>query len=99
VRAVQEEAWLRRHLGELTARNEQNRPQPWEISDAPADFIAAKLRGIVGLQLSVDRAEGAWKMAQKRSVEDQRGVIEGLEASGQEVVAAVMRTLLDGAPA
>lgn len=65
----------------LTRLHEGSRDKPWEVSDAPADYIAAQLRGIVGLRLPITRLEGKRKMSQNRSEADRRGVAEGLAAS------------------
>jgi len=43
----------------LTTRHETPRENPWAVGDAPADFIAAQLRGIVGLRIPVTRFEGS----------------------------------------
>jgi transcriptional regulator len=73
----------------LTALHEAGRPQPWAVSDAPADFIASQLKGIVGFRLAIARLEGKWKMSQNRPMPDRVGVIEGLEREGTAEAAAV----------
>jgi transcriptional regulator len=65
----------------LTNRHEKPRASPWAVADAPADFIAAQLRGIVGVRIPVTRFEGKRKMSQNRSVGDRLGVAAGLAAS------------------
>ena len=65
----------------LTRHHESPRATPWEVSDAPDDYIAAQLRGIIGLRLPVTRLEGKVKMSQNQSEADRRGVAEGLAAS------------------
>ena len=65
----------------LTNIREQPRAQPWAVGDAPADFIASQLRGIVGLRLAVTRFEGKRKMSQNRPEADRSGVAAGLAAS------------------
>lgn len=76
----------------LTALHEGERAKPWLVSDAPADYIAAQLRGIVGLRLPITRIEAKKKMSQNRSEADRRGVAQGLAASDrpQERAAAVL---------
>lgn len=74
--------WLDGFVRELTSRHEHTRPQPWAVDDAPADFITALLRGIVGLEVAVTRLEGKRKLSQNRPVEDRHGAIVGLEATG-----------------
>ncbi|ENB9202741.1 FMN-binding negative transcriptional regulator [Serratia marcescens] len=71
-------AWLRRQLIDLTAQQEGRRPAPWRLDDAPANYIAAQLKGIVGIEIAVTRREGKWKMSQNRSADDADGVIAGL---------------------
>lgn len=65
----------------LTNRHEGARAKPWAVSDAPADFIAAQLRGIVGVRIPVARFEGKRKMSQNRPEADRVGVAAGLAAS------------------
>jgi transcriptional regulator len=65
----------------LTNFQEGVRADPWAVSDAPADFVSAQLRGIVGLRLPISRIEGKRKMSQNRSAADRAGVIKGLAES------------------
>jgi transcriptional regulator len=79
-KAVDDQEWLRRHVSELTAQQERSEHRPWATSDAPGSFINAMLRGIVGIQFSITRLEGKWKMNQNRGMEDRQGVVKGLRA-------------------
>ncbi|MFV3127752.1 FMN-binding negative transcriptional regulator [Niveispirillum sp. KHB5.9] len=63
----------------LTNRHEGGRASPWKVSDAPADFIAANLRGIVGLVLHVERLEGKAKLSQNKDVADRATIRAGME--------------------
>jgi transcriptional regulator len=65
----------------LTKLHEEPRARPWAVSDAPADFVAAQLRGIVGVRIPITRIEGKRKMSQNRPEADRRGVAAGLAAS------------------
>jgi len=65
----------------LTKLHEEPRARPWAVSDAPADFIAAQLRGIVGVRIPITRIEGKRKMSQNRPEADRSGVAAGLAAS------------------
>jgi transcriptional regulator len=65
----------------LTKLYEQPRAAPWAVTDAPADFIAAQLRGIVGVRMPITRIEGKRKMSQNRNAADRAGVAAGLAAS------------------
>ena len=65
----------------LTNRQEQSRAEPWAVSDAPSDFVAAQLRAIVGMRIPVTRFEGKRKMSQNRPEADRIRVAAGLAAS------------------
>ncbi len=70
--------WVRRQVDDLTDLNEAAMPRPWSSGDAPTDYIAALAKGIVGIELHVDRVEAKRKLSQNRSDEDRVGVIDGL---------------------
>jgi transcriptional regulator len=78
----------------LTSLHEGERARPWAVSDAPAAFVAAQLRGIIGLRMPIMRIEGKRKMSQNRSEADRRGVAAGLaesERPAEREVAKLMR--------
>ena len=81
--------WLERLVRDLTERHERVNAAPWAVDDAPADYLAAMLRGIVGVEIAVERLEGKRKLSQNRSDEDQRGAVAGLDATGAPRSAAV----------
>ncbi|MBB6251685.1 FMN-binding negative transcriptional regulator [Nitrospirillum iridis] len=75
----------------LTNRHEGGREAPWAVDDAPADFIQAQLRGIVGFRLAITSLEGKWKMSQNRPVADREGTADGLARNGDDAVADLVR--------
>ncbi|CUW08405.1 Protease synthase and sporulation protein PAI 2 [Serratia grimesii] len=79
-RVTEDAGWLRQQLDGLTALQEGRQPEPWHIDDAPANYIAAQIKGIVGIEITVTHREGKWKMSQNRSAEDVDGVIAALRA-------------------
>jgi transcriptional regulator len=84
---------LRDAVTRLTQLHESGRAEPWAVSDAPEAFVAAQLRGIVGLRLPITRLAAKLKMSQNRPAADRRGVAEGLAASeraGDRAVAALV---------
>lgn len=80
---IDDASWLRRQIGALTGQMEGERPQPWSVEDAPADFIDAMVKAIVGLEIVISRIEGKWKISQNRPVADRAGVAQGLAGSGK----------------
>ena len=91
VRIIQDRDWLRQNVETLTARHEAGRPAPWRVGDAPADFIDRQLGAIVGLEIPIARLVGKWKVSQNRTDAERAGVIDGLEAEGNESAAAMSR--------
>lgn len=83
-------------VSRLTNRHEQGRDTPWQVSDAPSDYIEGMLRAIVGFRLPISRIQGARKLSQNRSAEDVAGVRDGLASSADpqdNQLAAQMRPL------
>lgn len=89
VRFIDDVEWLRSNVAALSERFEAGRAVPWSLDDAPADYIARLLRGIIGVEIAIDRIEAKRKLSQNRDAADRAGVIEGLEASGQAGDAAI----------
>ena len=77
----------------LTELHEAGRAKPWAVTDAPADYIASQLKGIVGLVLHVTRLEGKAKLSQNKSLADRTGVIEGTAQKNPTLAAAMRKTL------
>jgi transcriptional regulator len=89
VRFIDDRAWLRRFVERLTDRHEAGRPEPWRITDAPADYIDKQLAAIVGLEIPLTRLIGKWKVSQNRSTPDRHGVADALAQHGGETAAAM----------
>ena len=93
LRVIDDATWLRRLLETLTDHHEAVQPQPWKISDAPDDHIETSLRAIVGLEVSIDRIEGKFKLSQNHPARNRAGVIAGLrerDGDGDAELAAWM---------
>lgn len=82
LKVIEDPAWLLEHLNALTTVNESAFPERWQVSDAPADYVASLLKGIVGLELPIERIEGKWKASQNQPERNRAGVIDGLERLG-----------------
>lgn len=79
--------WLLGMLSALTERHEAGRELPWAVTDAPGQYVAAQLRGIVGIELRVESVEAKAKASQNRSEADRAGVMRGLaddEGAGRQ---------------
>ena len=95
-RVVEDTAWLARQIDGLTAMQEGGRAEPWSVSDAPAEFIAAQMKGIVGIEIEIARIEGKWKVSQNRPDADRDGVVRGLTAHGDDRSIAMAQLVAQG---
>lgn len=82
IRFIQDTAWLRAFVESLTSEHEHGRMEPWHVSDAPADYIGAMLRAIVGIEIAVSAIDGKIKGGQNRLAADRRAVAAALRAEG-----------------
>jgi len=89
LRIIEDKDWLRDLVGRLTDRHEGGRAHPWKVEDAPADYVQAHLKGIVGIELTVQRFEGKWKLSQNRPEKDRLGTERGLMETGEPDAAAL----------
>ena len=99
LRLRHEADFLRAHLDALTARHEAGRDAPWQVTDAPREYIARLLEAIVGFEIEIARLEGKWQMSQNRSSADIDGVVRGLGASASDrdrAVAAIVEARKPG---
>lgn len=95
VRVRDDPDWVRDAVGELTDEHERHRAAPWQVTDAPPAFVAGQLRGIVGIEVRIEHAEGKAKLSQNRSEADRHGVVAGLTdepGAGPAAIAEAMRT-------
>lgn len=82
-------------VSELTDFHESKQATPWKVTDAPADYLASQLNGIVGITMQISKVEAKAKLNQNRSEADQAGVIKNLSASekvNDRLVADLMKS-------
>lgn len=72
--------WMLDMLKRLTDAQESRQAHPWRVSDAPPDFIEKLMRGIVGIQIPIDRLEGKLKASQDEDLQDRHGTVHGLRS-------------------
>ena len=94
LKLVEDDNFLREHLRWLTALQEIPRPDSWSVDDAPGDYLAAAMKGIVGFEIEIDRMVGKWKLSQNRSAADRGGVVQGLQSEGNHLMSKLVRDAL-----
>ena len=90
LRVIDDAHWLRAQLEALTDQFEAAFPEPWAVADAPHEFTEKLLGSIVGIELVITRLSGKWKVSQNQPPCNHTSVIEGLDTSGQEDMAALV---------
>jgi transcriptional regulator len=61
------------------------------MSDAPADYIEAMLRNIVGVEIALSSLVGKSKLSQNKEARDRLGAADALAERGQEELSRAMR--------
>lgn len=54
--------------------------QPWQLSDAPDDFIQTMCKALVAIEFDIVDIKAAFKLSQNKSDENRAGVVAGLQA-------------------
>ncbi len=88
-RAIEDRDWLLGLVNRLTDTQEAAMAKPWEVADAPPDFIERQLEAIVGIEIPIDALVGKWKASQNRAAPDRLGVAAGLLARGDAGAAEI----------
>jgi transcriptional regulator len=61
------------------------KPTAWNVTDAPDSYVSLLKKNIIGVEITIDRLEGKFKMSQELAQGDRQGVIHGFEKLGSEV--------------
>lgn len=93
LRFIDDTAWVRAQIEQLTLAHESARARPWAVGDAPSDFIARLVDTVVGVEMVVTRLEGKFKLSQNRAAADLDGVIHGLETEATPTAHALAQAM------
>jgi transcriptional regulator len=73
---IQDADAIREIVTTLTDRHERALAHtPWQVSDAPAEYIDKMLTAIIGIRIDISEMEGKFKASQNRSATDREGVL------------------------
>jgi transcriptional regulator len=97
-KVMDEPAWIRRQVADLTASQERAQPVQWTLEDAPPKFIDAQLRAIIGISIEVTAMAGKFKLSQNRPARDRQSVIGNLQDGDRKAadMAALIRSQTSG---
>lgn len=90
MKMIDDAVWLRRQLEAMTAIHEAGLPEPWSVSDAPADFTERLIGQIIGIEIRVTRLQGKWKVSQNQPAENRNSVIVSLNQSAKPAMATMV---------
>ncbi len=79
----------------LTNRYERAREKPWNVTDAPSDYIAAQLTAIVAVVLHITKMIGVRKLSQNKTTADRDGVVAGQSRENPPLARQMIRALRD----
>lgn len=100
-RVMDDPVWMLRMLHQLTSSQESRQASPWRVGDAPAGYIEKMMRGIVGIEIAIDRLEGKLKASQDEDWQDRQGTVQGLLSQpgeqSQAMAALVLNALAEHA--
>ncbi len=96
--AIEEKAQLLALVTRLTNTHERSSTQPWQVSDAPSDYINTLLGAIVGIEMPISTLQGKWKVSQNQPKANLAGVLSGLAARGAPDDAAMASMIQNKAP-
>ncbi|MGA9665568.1 MAG: FMN-binding negative transcriptional regulator [Gallionella sp.] len=82
LRIFDDATWVRAQLEALTDHNEAGFAHPWSVTDAPREYTEKLIEAVVGFEIVITRLSGKWKVSQNQPMENQAGVIAGLNESG-----------------
>ncbi|MBF6647799.1 FMN-binding negative transcriptional regulator [Methylobacter sp. BlB1] len=94
LRVIDDASWLRSQLEALTTHNEAVFSEQWAVSDAPYEYTEKLIEAIVGIEITVTKLSGKWKVSQNQPERNQASVISGLKACDTSD-AASMATLIE----
>lgn len=93
--------WLQRQISDLSRHAEISvmaYSKPWEVTDAPEQFVELLRKNILGIEVEITRLEGKFKMSQELGQGDREGVIRGFEGLGTEEGLQLARTVEERGP-
>ncbi|CAN7242845.1 FMN-binding negative transcriptional regulator [Pseudoduganella sp. LjRoot289] len=93
-----DERFVRGVVGRLTRTHEASQPVPWKMGDSSKEFIDAKLKAIVGMEIEITRLVGKSKLSQNREARDIRGAGEMLKAQADHEIGDAMLACAQAKP-
>ncbi|WVQ75754.1 hypothetical protein IAR50_005385 [Cryptococcus sp. DSM 104548] len=78
--SIQEERTMLRRMGEEGGG-------PWQLGDAPENYVEVLKKGIIGIDIALTKLEGRFKLSQEKTGGDWEGVVAALITGDGDVMA------------
>ncbi|KAL7787045.1 putative FMN-binding domain-containing protein [Trichoderma ceciliae] len=72
---------------------EGDRPNAWQVSDAPTAYVKAMKKAIIGVEIQIESMEGKFKMSQEMGDGDVDGVVQGFNGLGSDAGSEMAATV------
>jgi transcriptional regulator len=79
LQAIEDPIWLLALLNRLTNTHEQSQPKPWQVADAPLDYVSNLLKAIVGIEIHIAHIEGKFKLSQNQPPANKASLVARLQ--------------------
>jgi len=98
LRLIDDVDWLRIVLRRLSDRHEARSAGPWKMQDLPEPYVSGMMKGIIGLDITVGRLEGKYKLSQNRPAADRPRIATALEQRGDADAVGIARLMREREP-
>ncbi|TWH76105.1 PaiB family negative transcriptional regulator [Azomonas agilis] len=85
LKAIHDPTQVLQIVTRLTDQCEATQSHPWRVADAPPEFTNKLLANTMGIELTIKRLQGKWKVSQNQPPSNQQSVAQGLLEAGSEV--------------
>ncbi|WP_350304196.1 FMN-binding negative transcriptional regulator [Photorhabdus viridis] len=97
IKFIDDDSWIKAHFEQSVNCFEAGLPDPWQVAEAPKDFIDGLKQHVVGIELTIHNLLGKRQLMQQRNVDDRLAIIEGLrtqsDPSAHQVAKQIAQTI------
>ena len=92
---IQDKAWIRAHLDDLTQEFEAQAGEHWSLSDAPDTYVERLVEHVVGIRIPIDKLVGKWKTTIREAEINLARVTDSLTAMGTDDATDMVRLIAE----
>jgi len=95
-RIIEDKDWLYQQISAFTDHSETGVHSQWRMSDAPEEFTAKLMNGVLGLEIIITELTGKWKVSQNETPVNRNGITEGLRQGDNAAMATLVAAAMEG---